>query len=323
MADIKYTPSELLVQSAQMAALQSEFDALFKQTTNALNGMNESWSENIARNFSGKIQSAQKSFSGILNMLSNGSAAARLGATSHSPTAIESFLGSLDRFDKMLIGVPGQQAYSTLMSFQPDDGDTVSITGDFKKDVEQYYHNRMSSKDVPKDELYVYESRGSTTGKKHLIGDLYYEKTYDVKKEYGGYSEDPNAVNLTGGMSVTGTEIKLSEHSEAAVSIELNKWDSHLDTSFQPGKGNAYTSIGAEYDIASIKGTVGDAQNGLGSASVGFKAGLGAGLDVGMKNGVFHCRGGIAFGPGVDFGLKINYKNAWNTLCDSLKNPIF
>lgn len=116
MADIKYTPSELLAQSDQMTALQSEFDALFKQTTTALNGMNESWSENIARNFSGKIQSAQKSFSGILNMLSNGSAAARLGATSHSPTAIESFLGSLNQLDEKIASAAKPQEYISYLT---------------------------------------------------------------------------------------------------------------------------------------------------------------------------------------------------------------
>lgn len=100
MADIKYTPSELLAQSAEMTALQSEYDALFVKTTNALNGLNESWSANLSKNFSGKIQSAQKSFSSILNMLTNGSMAAKLGATSHSPTSIETFLKSLDAMDK-------------------------------------------------------------------------------------------------------------------------------------------------------------------------------------------------------------------------------
>ena len=100
MADIKYTPSELLAQSAEMSALQSEYDALFVKTTSALNGLNESWSENLSRNFSGKIQSAQKSFSSIINMLSNGSIAAKLGATSHSPTSIESFFSSLVVFSK-------------------------------------------------------------------------------------------------------------------------------------------------------------------------------------------------------------------------------
>ena len=104
MADIKYTPSELLAQSAEMSALQSEYDALFVKTTSALNGLNESWSENLSRNFSGKIQSAQKSFSSIINMLSNGSIAAKLGATSHSPTSIESFFSSLGGADKLGTG---------------------------------------------------------------------------------------------------------------------------------------------------------------------------------------------------------------------------
>lgn len=112
MADIKYTPSELLAQSAELSALQSEFDTLFSKTTSALNGMNESWSENLARNFSGKITTAQKSFSSILNMLTNGAAAAKLGATSHSPTSIETFLKSLDGGDK----AAGGEEYRTILT---------------------------------------------------------------------------------------------------------------------------------------------------------------------------------------------------------------
>ena len=96
MAEIKLTPEELTAQSAEMASLQSEYEGLFRQVTNSLNGINESWSENLASNFSGKIQSAQKSFSSVANMLLNGSSAARIGSlTFASGTGIGDILSGL------------------------------------------------------------------------------------------------------------------------------------------------------------------------------------------------------------------------------------
>ena len=82
MAEILLTPEILIAQSAQMQTLGSEFESLFSQVTTVLNGMNDSWSENIATNFVSKILLAQQSFSSIVNMLENGSNAARIGAMS-------------------------------------------------------------------------------------------------------------------------------------------------------------------------------------------------------------------------------------------------
>ena len=56
MAEIVLTPELLMSQSAEMQSLQTEYESLFGQVTNVLNGMNNSWSTNIASNFAGKIQ---------------------------------------------------------------------------------------------------------------------------------------------------------------------------------------------------------------------------------------------------------------------------
>lgn len=82
MAEILLTPEILMAQSAQMQTLGSEFESLFAQVTTVLHVMNDSWSKNIASNFVSKILFAQQSFSSIVNMLENGSAAARVGAMS-------------------------------------------------------------------------------------------------------------------------------------------------------------------------------------------------------------------------------------------------
>lgn len=84
MADIKLSPELLMSQSTELASMKNDFDGLFTQVTGVLNGMNESWSENLARNFAGKITGAQKSFSSVLNMLTNSSQAARISSLAFS-----------------------------------------------------------------------------------------------------------------------------------------------------------------------------------------------------------------------------------------------
>ena len=92
MADIKYNPEELEQQSNELTAIRTDFESLFQETTKAMKGIDDSWSENLSKNFSGKIQTAQNSFSGIVSMLGNGAAAAKLGSTSESSTAVEKCL---------------------------------------------------------------------------------------------------------------------------------------------------------------------------------------------------------------------------------------
>ena len=84
MADQQLDPELLAQQSQQMLSLKSEYESLLSSIVSDLNGINSSWSELLANNFSGKIQSAQQSFSGVLNMLHNGSAAASLASTRFS-----------------------------------------------------------------------------------------------------------------------------------------------------------------------------------------------------------------------------------------------
>lgn len=102
--DIKLTPEVLLAQSMELSSLQTEFESLFSEVSNTLNGMNDSWSAVLAGNFAGKITAAQKSFSSVANMLANGSSAAKLSAnTFASPGAVLSMLckGENSAFSKV------------------------------------------------------------------------------------------------------------------------------------------------------------------------------------------------------------------------------
>ena len=76
-SEVIVTPEILAGQSAQMASLRSDYESLFASVSSLLTEINGSWSPNMANNFAGKIQSAQKSFSNVVGMLGNGSSAAK------------------------------------------------------------------------------------------------------------------------------------------------------------------------------------------------------------------------------------------------------
>lgn len=107
--NIKLTPEELLSQSTEMASIQSEFEALFSQVTNSLNNLNNSWSEALSGNFSGKISAAQKSFSAVAEMMANGATAARVSANTFSEpgtvlSALSADMGSASEMNSSSTG---------------------------------------------------------------------------------------------------------------------------------------------------------------------------------------------------------------------------
>ena len=71
------TPEVLLEQSQEMQSLCAAYETLFGNIMLDLSGINESWSDLLSNNFSGKIGSAQKTFSGALAMLRNSAGSTR------------------------------------------------------------------------------------------------------------------------------------------------------------------------------------------------------------------------------------------------------
>lgn len=81
MATIKLDPALLTSQSQQMNALAGEYQNLFSSVVATLKSMDECWSEVLSANFSGKITTAQNSFSNVTELLQQGAQAAQLAAT--------------------------------------------------------------------------------------------------------------------------------------------------------------------------------------------------------------------------------------------------
>ncbi len=77
---ISLTPEELLSQSQEMSSLCREFGSLFQKNQRILQQVNDNWSVNLARNFAGKITSAQRISSAITDMLDTGAKVAQSSA---------------------------------------------------------------------------------------------------------------------------------------------------------------------------------------------------------------------------------------------------
>ena len=90
---IQLTPAELLAQSAEMLALEQEFASLFQKTESLLGQVNSDWSANLANNFAGKITSAQKACTSIINMLDGGAKIAETSA--NTMDSVDQLLGKL------------------------------------------------------------------------------------------------------------------------------------------------------------------------------------------------------------------------------------
>lgn len=72
MGKIQLTPEELLSQCQEMSSLKNQYESLFQSVDGILNDVNNSWSENLANNFSGKLAAAKNSFSKVTQMLQVG-----------------------------------------------------------------------------------------------------------------------------------------------------------------------------------------------------------------------------------------------------------
>ena len=97
MSEVKFSQMSLQEQATEIANLQQQYDDTFQTVKSILDLMNGSWSEGLASNFTGKIGSAQKSFSSILSMLANGSSAAKIAALSYSEvgSVLQSLISSV------------------------------------------------------------------------------------------------------------------------------------------------------------------------------------------------------------------------------------
>ena len=109
---IQLTPEELLSQSQEMSSLKNQYESLFQSVDGILNDVNNSWSENLANNFSGKLAAAKNSFSKVTQMLQvgaeiTGTSAKTFESVDQQLSAL--FSGSADRngLTQSMAGITG------------------------------------------------------------------------------------------------------------------------------------------------------------------------------------------------------------------------
>lgn len=238
MPEVQYTPEQLLAQSKQMTALQAEFSAVFTQVTNALKGVNENWSENLARNFSGKIQSAQKSFSSITNMLANGAAAARLGATSHSPTSMESYFSQLIDSGAGLDGAPAGAVGSGRGSAPLSKEDVDAVLDMLPPEARAGLRNAQEAEAWLAKNYNKLPAGARAQLEKVLPSQMKdaISVTHDVLSGEADFSTAGKAVSAVTGNSLLGDVVTAS--TEAAFNQRLGVFDAAYDEAIQKGSNS-------------------------------------------------------------------------------------
>ena len=239
--------------------------------------------------------------------------------------AAAAFLSAPDNVTVYSGGTNGAVAFLGNSTVGQDLGDTSSkpvvLTGNVKKDIESFYHDRFAGEDrTTSKKEYVHRTVGSESDKKKLIGDLYYQKLTDVQDGYVKLSSGDGYDQASAGMSKTNMEYVITEGSGSALDIKLNTLDMHGVAELNPREGSVFASGGFEYDLAAAELVTGNIDSDGYSLGVGVKAGVGGTFDVGIHNGVFKCDVGASLGVGANVKIEINYKQAWNDLCDMF-NP--
>lgn len=199
MARIRLTPAELEAQSAEMNALKEEYAALFADGVKTLEGVNANWSANLARNFTGKILSVQKSCRNIVSMLDTGAAVAASSAKSF--VSVDSLLakqavseGEADRAAGAVADMINKM-YSPLKSAgkqKPTEEELEQIQAKLKEDL----HNATSRgvRAVKKGAAVVWDGAKNVAG---WVADLYNEKGVFYRIIKGGTAAVKTLVSCT------------------------------------------------------------------------------------------------------------------------------
>lgn len=142
-----------------------------------------------------------------------------------------------------------------------------------------------------------------------------YDYSMDEEKRY--YDTEVNG-------SIVGTYYEYEGLNDNTVgSLSLNKLYSDFDSAFDPAKGDAYISGG--YGYYPVSATIGwdkDVFGGDSKMTASVHTGIGFDSAFGLKDGKFKLEADVAVGLGVGVNLEIDYKNLWNSVVDSFKNPV-
>ena len=232
MAKLQLTPAELKAQSIEMNDLKLQYESFFDDVHSILNDINQNWSVNLANNFTGKINVAQKGFSGIVTMLGYGASAANTSArifenvdsqlakimesksTSSMSNSIYSFVKpGLDDLEMKFYNwthIPTRQ-YGKNVDTEESSHEIV-ITDDIEADIKANYDSKIDEYRNPKSDGFSF-TYGSEPEYSE-IGNVHIKHTTDVTTLYGKYENGHLVENASAG------ESKSLHHYDIYTSIE-------------------------------------------------------------------------------------------------------
>lgn len=141
------TPELLLEQSQELFSLCSAYENLFSNISTDLNGINSSWSDLLSNNFSGKIGSAQKAFTGALSMLQNSANSARSVAETaqEMDTAWASKIGGTMYNPDILSYLISSELAESMRTTLKEDWENVQQMLGFVQNLKEKMQGKLSS----------------------------------------------------------------------------------------------------------------------------------------------------------------------------------
>lgn len=181
--------------------------------------------------------------------------------------------------------------------------------------VDTYREKTGRTGEMTSKEQTVYSSKKS--GSVSVLGTPFaYQRYVDYRGLQYGETTGDSFYAASGALDMTGIYCTYEATDGSALSgnYELNSMHVYGKADLDLAKGNAYACGGVDYTVASTSIKLGDESM---SVSLTGEVGVGTRLNAGIHNGKLTVEVSAALGIGVGAGFEIDYKKAWDEICDS------
>lgn len=263
--ELELTPELLLQQSQEMNSLKTEYENLFSSIASDLKGINNSWSEQLSSNFSTKISSAQKSFSGVLTMLGNGSGA--LTATVSRMHQIDSSMASFISGNTTALGKGythigfTSELAKNILDFYVDNFQTARETLQNISEFKDNFDQDMPSSLVGWIDKIISEAKEKVLDDNETVVDLAYSL---IEGDYESFMEDlgeegfktvAKAYVKNAGLTVSDSD--LGQYVKYAINVTENTAEAVTEFALEPSIENAGKVLW-NFSVQPVLDTAGD-----------------------------------------------------------------
>lgn len=155
-----------------------------------------------------------------------------------------------------------------------------------------------------------------THGSRNVLGTMFvYDKYTDYVVLDGQETQGDSFYNASGKFNMKGTYCPFQSTDGSALSgdITLNGMSAYSNADFDLAKGNAYVKAGVDYTVASGTIVMGDENLNI---SLTGEVGAGGHLNAGIHDGKLTVDVSVALGLGVGASFELDFKGAWDEICD-------